>query len=259
MSVRAIGSRDIDLTAGDATDKLAAELRPGDTVVFLSALTPEHGKGVGTLMANLRMGEHVCAALGRVRPGHVLYVSSDAVYRETEEFVDETSAADATSLYGSMHALRERMLMHVLPGVPLAVLRPTLVFGPGDTHNSYGANRFMRAAVLERRIKLFGEGEERRDHVYVDDVVRLFQACIEHQSSGALNVVTGQSISFCDLARHIAGLAGQVEIEHQPRAAGPILHRQYDATGVARAFPAFRFTPRDQALAEAWRGYAAGA
>jgi UDP-glucose 4-epimerase len=259
MCVRAIGSREIDLTEDTAVDTLTPELRDGDTVVFLSALTPEHGRGVDTLMANLRMGEHVCAALVRVRPSHVVYVSSDAVYRESEEFVNENSPADATSLYGSMHALRERMLMHAISGVPLAVLRPTLVFGPGDTHNSYGVNRFMRTAVLDRRIKLFGEGEERRDHVYVVDVVRLMQACIEHQSSGVLNVVTGESISFGDLARQVAAIAGNVAIESQPRASGSILHRQYDATMVSRAFPEFRFTPRDKALAEAWRGYAAGA
>jgi UDP-glucose 4-epimerase len=259
MSVRAIGSRDIDLTDPGAADRLTAELRDGDTVVFLAALTPDRGKGIDILMANLRMGEQVSAALVRVRPSHVVYVSSDAVYRESAELVDERSAADATSLYGAMHALRERMLMHALPAVPLAVLRPTLVFGPGDTHNSYGPNRFMRAAALARRIKLFGHGEEQRDHVYVADVVRLRQACIERRSSGVLNLVTGHSISFGDLARHVAAIAGDVEIEYQARAAGPILHRHYDPTMLQRAFPDFSFTPRETALAEAWRGYAAGA
>ena len=257
IAVRAIGSREIDLAAVGAADALAAQLAEGDSIVFLSAITPDKGKGIDALMRNLRMSEQVCAALARVRPGHVVYISSDAVYRDTEPFIDENGPADSASLYGTMHALRERMLMAALPAdTPLAILRPTLIFGPGDTHNSYGANRFMRAAVSDRKIALFGDGEEQRDHVLVDDVVRLLQAVVAQRSAGVLNLVTGQSISFGDLARNVAAIAGNVAIEAKPRAAGPILHRHYDATALFRSFPDFQFTPRDEALALAWRGYA---
>ena len=255
--VRAIGSRQVDLAAPSAADALRAALTPSDSVVFLSAITPDKGKGIETLMTNVRMAEQVCAAFTAVRPRHVVYISSDAVYRETESFVDERGPADSPTLYGTMHALRERMLTQALGAdSPLAILRPTLVFGAGDTHNSYGANRFMRAAIADRRIPLFGEGEEQRDHVYIDDVVRLIQLVLEHRSSGVVNLVTGQSISFGDLARKVAAIAGgDVKIEHKPRAAGPILHRHYDATALFRAFPDFQFTPRDQALASAWQGF----
>lgn len=256
--VRALGSQELDLTSAGAAETLAAELRDDDALVFLSAITPDKGKGIDALMANLRMGEHVCAALARTRVGHVVYISSDAVYRETEAFVDERAPADSPSLYGTMHALRERMLMQTLGGgTPLAVLRPTLIFGAGDTHNSYGANRFMRAAAAEGRIVLFGEGEEQRDHVFVDDVIRLLQLVVERRWSGVVNVVTGRSVSFGDLAREVAALAGKVAVESRPRAAGPILHRHYDPTALFRAFPDFVFTPRGQALAAAWPGYAA--
>jgi nucleoside-diphosphate-sugar epimerase len=152
------------------------------------------------------------------------------------------------------------MLLHALaPVVPVALLRPTLVFGAGDTHNSYGPNRFMRAAIKDGTIPVFGAGEERRDHVFVDDVVRLVQAVIARRSAGVLNVVTGESISFGDLARQVAALAGGVPVESTPRAAGPILHRHYDPTALFRAFPDFRFTPRAEALVSAWQGYTAEA
>lgn len=254
--LHAIGSRDVDLTRPAAADAVRSALQEGDSIVFLSAITPDKGKGIDALMANLRMAEAVCAAVTAVRPEHVVYISSDAVYRDTEPFIDERGPADSPSLYGTMHALRERMLMQALgSGTPLTVLRPTLIFGAGDTHNSYGANRFMRTAAGDRRIALFGEGEEQRDHVFVDDVVQIIRLVLEHRSSGVLNVVTGQSISFGDLARKVAAIAGDVTVEGKPRAPGPILHRHYDATALFRAFPEFRFTPRDEALAVAWRGY----
>jgi hypothetical protein len=59
------------------------------------------------------------------------------------------------------------------------------------------------------------------------------------------------------MARKVAAMAGGVTIDMQPRAAGPVLHRHYDATALLRAFQDFRFVPRDEALATAWRGYAA--
>ncbi len=266
----AVGSGDVDLTSPNAAEALAARLRGGDAVVFLSALTPDRGRGIDTLMANLRMAEQAAAALVRVPPAHVVYISSDAVYRETEPLIDENGPADSPSLYGTMHALRERMLRHALgASVPLALLRPTLLFGAGDTHNAYGPNRFMRAAMRDGRIALFGCGEEQRDHVFVDDAVRVVQAVLSRRSAGVLNVVTGQSTSFADLASAVAAIANgaasapsqvewtNVRVEFMPRADGPILHRHYDPTALLRAFPDFRFTPRDEALELAWQGHVA--
>jgi nucleoside-diphosphate-sugar epimerase len=255
----ALGSADVDLTHPAAADTLAGRLRATDALVFLAALTPDRGRGIDTLMANLRMADTVCRALQATTVAHVVYISSDAVYREQDAFVTEDSRADALSLYGSMHALRERMLHHQLgASVPLAVLRPTLVFGAGDTHNSYGPNRFMRAAARERAVSIFGAGEEQRDHVFVGDVARLIAEVLVHRSAGVLNVVTGTSIAFGDLARQIAALAGEdVRVVSLPRAAGPVLHRHYDPASLHRAFPAFRFTPRAAALRQAWSGYVA--
>jgi nucleoside-diphosphate-sugar epimerase len=256
--VEPIGSAELDLTQASNAAQLQARLRPDDAVVFLAALTPDHGRGIDTMMANLRMGETVCRALDQSPVAHAVYISSDAVYRDEDAFITETMRTDASSLYGVMHASRERMLQAQLGNaVPLAILRPTLVFGGGDTHNSYGPNRFMRAAALERRIPIFGEGAERRDHVFVDDLARVIAAAIAHRSSGVLNVVTGQSIAFADLAGEIAALAGpDVEVVSKPRAPGPVLHRHFDPAALHRAFPGFRFTPRGDALARAWAAYA---
>ena len=49
--------------------------------------------------------------------------------------------------------------------VEVTRLRLSSLCGPGDTHNSAGPNLFMRTAVADGRIKLFGECEEQWDHV----------------------------------------------------------------------------------------------
>jgi nucleoside-diphosphate-sugar epimerase len=131
------------------------------------------------------------------------------------------------------------------------VLRPTLVYGFDDTHNAYGPNRFRRAAQKEGKIALFGGGEETRDHIHVDDVAALTVRCLLHQSTGTLNVATGISHSFIDVAELVAKqFRRPVEIARTPRA-NPITHRHYDVINTIKAFPDLRFIALEDGVARA--------
>jgi nucleoside-diphosphate-sugar epimerase len=247
-----LGRPEIDLTADGAAEQLAGLLRPDDAIVVLAAVTPDRGRGVGPFLSNMRMAANVCLAFERVPPAHVVYVSSDAVYPAHLARITEDACAQPTELYGMMHLAREVMFGQATKA-PVAVLRPTLVYGAGDTHNSYGPNRLRRVAHKEGRITLFGQGEEMRDHIAVDDVVELLWLTLGHRSAGVLNLATGQSISYADLARRVAaGFARPVEIVPTPRQ-NPITHRHFAIDALRRAFPAFRFTPLDEGLAKAQR------
>ena len=246
-----LSSRDLDLTAPGAAATLAARLRPDDVVVFVSALTPDKGKDIGTMMKNLTMGEQVCAALAATSCAHVIYISSDAVYADDAESVSEASCTSPSTYHGLMHLVRERMLAATLAGrTPLAILRPSLVYGAGDTHNGYGPNRFLRTARAERRIALFGAGEEQRDHVFVDDVARLVKLVATHRSTGVLNVATGASRSFAEVAALVTSLVPGVTIESKPRS-GPVTHRHFDTTALRSNFPWVMMTPLEEGLARA--------
>ncbi len=248
----ALGSRDLDLSAEGAGEALAGRLKQDDAVVLLSALTPDKGRGLDPFMKNIAMGAALCGALAKVSPQHVVYFSSDAVYPMEVGTVSERSCAQPPDLYGMMHLAREVMIKSATQA-PVLVLRPTLVFGAADTHNSYGPNRLRRAAHREGKIALFGEGEETRDHLYVGDVVALTIRALERRSAGTLNLATGQSISYADLARAVVKPFGRaIPIAGTPRQ-NPITHRSFDVTALVKAFPDFRFTPLDDALAEAHR------
>jgi nucleoside-diphosphate-sugar epimerase len=127
-------------------------------------------------------------------------------------------------------------------GVPLALLRPSLLFGPGDTHNGYGPNRYVRAALSGSTIKLFGEGEEQRDHVFIEDVARVVAEILGRGSTGVLNVATGTSSSFRAAAELAVELAGSgAAVEGSPRQ-NPITHRHFDTAAAQAAFPGLRWT-----------------
>lgn len=248
VSILAIGRSELDLLSADAGSRLAAMLRHDDCVVLISARAPV--KNNVMLIDNLRMMEAACAALTSRPVAHVVYVSSDAVYADGDRPLEETSCAQPTSLHGVMHLNREIMLQNICEA-PLCILRPTLIYGAADPHNGYGPNRFRRLAQRGEEIVLFGEGEERRDHVYIDDVALLMTSCIIQRSEGILNIATGTVTSFRDIAALIVAKAPvPVAIRGTVRI-GPMPHNGYRAfapAAVKRAFPDFLFTSLEAGL-----------
>jgi nucleoside-diphosphate-sugar epimerase len=252
MAYRAIGSEEINLIEPESVPQLRAAIREEDALVITSGLTPEKGKDVPTLMKNLAMGEHLAAALETASCAHVVYISSDAVYDWRDKLIRESSPRQPSDLYSLMHVAREQMLAVTLAKtrIPLCIFCPCGIYGAGDTHNAYGPNRFFGAAMQNQKISLFGQGEETRDHVHVEDISELLRLCLVHRSSGILNGVSGEAVTFQSLAEKISRLVGPaVEIESVPRS-GPITHRQFDVTERIKAFP--RFIPKtlDDGLAE---------
>ena len=253
VDVKALSSNDIDLTADHSGKRLAAELTPDASLVFLSAITPDKGRGVHEFLLNLKMGQTVRTAIEASPPAHIVYVGSDAVYPFKAALISEDSLAAPTDLYGAMHLSREILIKQNVQ-CPVAVLRPTLVYGSGDTHNSYGPNRLRRMAQSERRITLFGNGEETRDHIYVDDVVEIIRRVLYHKSQGLLNLATGRSISYRNLADKIAALCdSKIPVDLTPRQ-NPITHRSFDISNLYMAFPEFRFTELGEGLRLSQKG-----
>ena len=243
-----LGSHEVDLAEASAGLRLAERLRPRDTIVFLSALTPDKGRDSGALMRNLAMGRAVCEATRNIEIAQLVYASSDAVYSFATTLISEATPAVPIDLYGVMHRARELILASEAK-TPLAVLRLTAIYGAGDTHNSYGPNRFMRQALKDGRIALFGNGEETRDHVHVDDAVDVILKVIAHGSTGLLNVASGRSVTFRSVADRVAARAGRaVEVATSPRQ-NPATHRHFDTTNLLRAFPGMRFKALDDGLA----------
>jgi nucleoside-diphosphate-sugar epimerase len=253
VPVLSLGRAEADLLAADTAPRLADMLRPDDAVVVVAARAP--CKDAAMLVDNIHMMDCVCRTLERP-VAHVVYISSDAVYRDSREPLTEASCAEPSSLHGAMHLARELMLKSVVKA-PLAILRPTLLYGATDPHNGYGPNRFRRLAAAGQEIVLFGEGEERRDHVLIDDVAEIVRRVLLHRSRGTLNVATGTVYSFRDIAERIATMhQPRVPVRGTPRQ-GPMPHggyRAFDSAATRRAFPDFRYTDLATGLAKAAGG-----
>lgn len=249
VDVLALARAQIDLLDADAGARLADMLRPGDAVVAVAAVAPV--KNAEMFEANARIVRNLAEALTRRPVAHLLNIGSDALYADSDAPLTEASIMAPDNLHGIMHLYRDVALRGV-PGARYAALRPTLVYGARDPHNGYGPNRFRRLAQAGDPIVLFGEGEERRDHVLVDDVAELAWRILAHRSAGALNAATGTVASFRDIAEKVVRLAGsRSPVRGTPRQ-GPMPHngyRPFDPAAVFAAFPDFHFTALDTGLA----------
>jgi UDP-glucose 4-epimerase len=253
IAVAGLTRKEVDLLSPAGGEQLRARLRSDDAVVFVSAIAP--AKNAGQMMDNLRMAEAALQAFAAVPPAHLLYISSDAVYADDANPVTEQSPVAPSTSHGMMHAARELMFRSEVKA-PFAALRPTLIYGARDPHSGYGPNRFRRQAAEGGPITLFGEGEEKRDHVAVEDVARLAARILQHRSTGSLNAVTGVATSFSDIAHLVADkFEPKVEVKHLARTVPRphLLHRFFDITNCYKAFPDFHFEPLADGLARVHR------
>jgi len=244
----ALTSNMLNLLNDDATNRLIDIIQPEDTLIVIAAIAP--CKDNQMLLKNISMIASVCAAIEKSPPKHVVYISSDAVYADDTKPLTENSCAEPSSLHGVMHLAREIALKQVC-NMPLSILRPTLVYGAGDTHNGYGPNQFYRLAVGGKSMALFGEGEEQRDHVHIEDVIEIISLVITRKSSGVLNIATGTVTSFREIAQKVAALVKTSTIIKTVPRNGPMPHRGYrpfDINACRKAFPDFRYLPLEEGL-----------
>lgn len=228
----------LDLTRPAAAKQLRRRLRKADVVVHSSAVAPS--KSVTEVIKNLVMTQAVAEALDGSGVSQLIVISSDAVYADLSGVITEHTPAAPDSFHGFMSLGRE-LICETIPEVARTTFRLAPVYGLGDTHDSYGPNRFIRQAVQERKIKLFGAGEAKRDHVSVHDVAAIVVAAAERQISGVYNLASGKSESFYSVASAVAEAIPGTTLEITGNETSPTF-KHFDISNLLKSFSAIRPT-----------------
>ena len=137
-------------------------------------------------------------------------------------------------------------------------LRYFNVFGPKqDPHSPYAAAmpHFINQAVAHQDITIFGDGEQTRDFIFVEDVAQVNLLAAE-SGSGIYNVAHGQAISITDLAKKIKEqLDSQSSVVYSVERAGDIKHSRANANRLRQQWPNICLYPFDKALAKTIQYY----
>jgi UDP-glucose 4-epimerase len=195
-----LGSKEINLKNSESISLLDKLVEDGDSIVNFASISPT--KDSDTLDENLHMVLNFSKGCEKKFLKKLVIVSSDAVYGDRSGVYNENSILAPDNLHGIMHLNREAILSKIKSEI-ISIVRPTNVYGFGDPHNSYGPNRFIKNAKSSGVIEMFGEGESKRDHIYVKDVAQLIYNVYSTDYSVKINGITGQSITFKEIANLI--------------------------------------------------------
>ncbi len=144
----------------------------------------------------------------------LIYASSAAVYGASTTFREDPAFEAPLNVYGYSKLLVDQVVRRRLPEADsqVAGFRYFNVYGPREAHKQATgmvsvAWQLFRQYRAERRVRLFegsggyGPGEQRRDFVSVEDVVKVNLHFLEHpEASGIFNLGTGKAQSFNDVA-----------------------------------------------------------
>lgn len=243
-------SATLDLRDAAALAALDEAVSPETLLYVAAALTPDRGATLDVLSSNFTMLVNLGRYLERHPVYKCVYISSDAVYPMGSQAVTENSAVEPSNFYALAKYTGERILQSVADksGFPLLIVRPTAIYGPGDTHNSYGPNRFIRSIVAEQSVRLFGGGEENRDHLYIDDLLEILVGLSASDYVGVFNAATGNSRSFGSIVEDLQPLVPtDFEVVNLPRQSA-VTHRHFDIRRLTDALPGLTFTPFEDGL-----------
>jgi UDP-glucose 4-epimerase len=186
----------------------------------------------------------------------VVFASSAAVYGPPASVpVDEAHPTRPTSPYGVSKLAADLYvrLYASLYGVPTVALRYFNVYGPGQPGGDYSGviSTFREQALAGEPITVHGDGEQTRDFVHVDDVVRAnLRAATTPAVGAAYNVGTGETVTIRELAEWVRDLAGSdSRITHVEPRDGDIRHSRADTTAASEDLGFAARIPLDEGLA----------
>lgn len=157
-----------------------------------------------------------------------IYASSAATYGGGTVFNEDPQYEKPLNVYGYSKVLFDQYVRRIQPAAKsqIAGFRYFNVYGPREQHKGSMASvafHLNNQLLAEGKVKLFegcdgyGDGEQRRDFVYVGDVVDVNLWFLDHpEVSGIYNVGTGRSQSFNDVAKGVLKAHGCGELIYVP-------------------------------------------
>ena len=205
-----------DITDPEAVERCFAEFQPelvdhhaAQIDVRRSVTDPVHDATV-----NLLGGLRLLQACTRHAARKLVYASTGgALYGEARVLpAPEDHPVNPEAPYGaSKHALEHDLyLWKLLHGLDYTVLRYPNVYGPRQNpHGEAGVNAIFIGLMLQgARPRIFGDGAQVRDYLFVDDMVEANVLALDRGSGEMVNIGTGVGTSVNDIVRELNAVLG---------------------------------------------------
>jgi UDP-glucose 4-epimerase len=245
-------------------DALADCLRGTDVVVHLAAMPgvmdsiadPE-----ACFTTNVEGTFRLIEAARKAGVSHFVNASTGgAILGEVTPPISEAMAPEPMSPYGASKLATEGFCSAYTAsfGLPSASLRFSNIYGPNSAHKKSAVAAFVKAALGDGRITVYGDGTQQRDYLFVGDLARGITTAIEAKVSGTFQLGSGKPTPLLDLISAIESVSGRkLTVEHQAPRRGEV-HSTWCDIGKARQY--FKYaapTALTSGLIATWQWFAA--
>jgi len=157
----------------------------------------------------------------------VVFASSSSIYGNSEKIpIDEESSKNPINPYGETK-LQDEILAekYSKEGVKIIGLRYFNIFGKGQTGSYAGViTQFMKKISKKEELIIFGDGEQVRDFIHVDDIAKANLAAMQNENEfDFFNIGTGNPISINELADIMIGISNmKLNVKHEKPLEGDV-------------------------------------
>lgn len=226
----------IDLSRGE----LREFVEKADVVFHLAAepgVRSSWGSRYGRYVQNnIIATQHILQAARERQDMRIVFASSSSVYGSASSPLPtaEDSPTRPISPYGQTKLSAEQLcgLHREELGMDIVCLRYFTVFGPRQRPDM-AFHRFLRAALSDEQIEVFGDGRQTRDFTYVEDVVAatLAAGSAPNIAAEVLNIGGGSPTSLRAALELVQELVGRsLDVRHVPREHGDVHDTAADTT-----------------------------
>ncbi|MCK4668010.1 NAD-dependent epimerase/dehydratase family protein [Candidatus Dependentiae bacterium] len=154
----------------------------------------------------------------------VIFLSSRLVYGIVDRIpVKESQPLNPGNIY-SIHKILGEYYMQLyakLYGIKTIILRLTNPYGPRQPfwQSEYGIiNYFIYLAMKDEELKIFGDGKQLRDYIYIDDLTKVLItiACANYKPGAIFNLGSGKGVKLIDMARAVCKIIGRGRVKKVP-------------------------------------------
>jgi ADP-L-glycero-D-manno-heptose 6-epimerase len=199
--------------AAEAGGRLLQSLSPFEVIFHEASITDTTVHDQRRMMHNNVEGFRVVLDLAATWRSRVIWASSASIYGRRQPPNSEVQPPDPLNVYACSKLVMERLAERYRPRLshPIVGLRYFNVYGPGEDHKGKFASMIHQLAKQMRagkRPRIFTPGEQKRDFVYVDDVVQANLKAMTAKASGVYNVGCGGAFTFNQVVSELNRVLG---------------------------------------------------
>ena len=254
--VLGLNSSDLGLST-DRADIELAKIIDKNTILIFAVRASRNLEPFEGFQKDVAIVKNIGRCLSQNPVRKCIYLSGGPVYDDSKSDLNitEESPIAPTSLYSAAKLAGENILQVVgkQANIPTVIFRPCKIYGPGGS--DYGPDSFIKSLLLSGKVRLFGDGTEIRNHLYINDLAELTKKIAFNETEGIYNLVSGSSHTYQDLLSHIRVLYKKdFSVEQMPRTREKVdLNINIDK--LKAQVPDFPFTPIENGVEQTFNFY----